>query len=245
MNNKEIFENYLTSHYSKCEKTDFAKNSEVESLLKKNYKPIERNLGLFFKKNIKKDYSILDLGCGYGSFLYFLQSFGYKRVTGVDISSEEIDICRRFFSSYRLHKEDIFDYMRNTQEKFDVVYLSHVLEHIKKENLFDFLKGVRNTLTDNGYFVVIAPNSAAYFNSSANRYGDLTHEIGFTNLSLNQMFMVAGFKNIKVRNFFGVGNLGLNIARKMALFFFEMFIQVLGYDKQEIHTPSISVIAKK
>ena len=111
--------------------------------------------------------------------------------------------------------------------------------------MFDFLDGIKRILNDGGFFIIVVPNSAAYFNSAANRYGDLTHEIGFTDLSLRQALMVAEFKNIEIKNFPSVGNLWLNIVRKVALFLFGIFIQVLGYDKQHIHTPSILAIAKK
>lgn len=97
--------------------------------------------------------------------------------------------------------------------------MSHVLEHIKKEDLFDFIDGIKNILSDDGFFVIVVPNSSAYFNAAANRYGDLTHEIGFTDISLRQVLMVAEFKDIEIKNFFGVGNLWINLARKMTLFF--------------------------
>ncbi|MDA1169096.1 MAG: class I SAM-dependent methyltransferase [bacterium] len=245
MDNKRIFENYLTDHYANSEKTNFKKRDEVLLLLDKNMQPLDYNLKSFFKKNVRKESNILDLGCGYGSFLYFLKSHQYKNVTGVDISSEELDVCKDIFKSYTFYQEDIFEFMHSTKEKFDVIYLSHVLEHIKKDQLFDFLERVKNILQDDGYFIIVAPNSGAYFNAAANRYGDLTHELGFTELSLRQLFMVAKFKHIEIRNFFGVGAFWLNVIRKITLFIFEIFLQVLGYDKQNIYTPSVLTIVRK
>ncbi len=245
MNSKKIFDHYLTDHYANCEKTDFKNSGEVLALLRTNKKPLDYNFKSFFQKNIGKKSNILDLGCGYGSFLYFLQSHRYENVTGVDISTEELAVCATFFKSSKLHQKDIFEFIHDTKDKFDVVYLSHVLEHIKKDQLFDFLEGVKNILTDDGFFIIVAPNSAAYFNAAANRYGDLTHELGFTEISLRQLLMVAGFKRIQIRNFFGVGTMWLNIIRKVTLFIFELFVQVLGYDKQNIYTPSIIAIVQK
>lgn len=245
MDNKRIFDNYLTNHYSNCEKTDFSDEEQVLTLLKRNKPPLDHNLGRLFEMKISKEGKVLDLGCGYGSFLFFLQSHGYRNVTGVDISTEEITVCKKLFISYTFHQADIYDYIRSTDEKFDVVYLSHVLEHVKKEDLFGFLEGIRDILTDDGFLIIVVPNCAAYFNSAAGRYGDITHEIGFTDLSMRQTLMVTGFKNVIVKNFYGVGNLWLNILRKMTLFSFEIFIQILGYDKQSVHTPSLLAIVKK
>lgn len=245
MKNKKIFDNYLTLHYSKCEKTNFANKDEVLELLKKNLSPINHNLKKLFISKIDKKAKIIDLGCGYGSFLYFLQSHHYKNVTGVDISTEEIILCKKLFKSYKFYKKDIFDYIETTKDKFDVIYLSHVIEHIEKKQLFHFLKSIKKILNHNGFFIIVVPNSSAYFNSLAIRYGDMTHETGFTDKSLSQILMLSGFKNIEIKNFFGVGNFWLNILRKIARFVFEIFIQILGYDKQAIYTPSILVIANK
>lgn len=240
-----ILENYLTNHYSNLEKTDFSNDAEVLSLLKANSAVLDHNLGRMFSDNVDKTNAILDLGCGYGSFLSFLQSKNYTNVTGVDLSTQEISICKKFFTSYNFVQEDILNFVSLTDKKFDLVYLSHVIEHIKKEDLFLFLDGVKKILTDRGIFVIIAPNSAAYFNAAANRYGDLTHEIGFTELSLRQVLMVSGFNHIEARNYYGTGKPLLRFLRRGALLFFELFVQILGYDKQNVHTPSILVIAKK
>lgn len=240
-----IFENYLTNHYSNLEKTDFSNDADVRNLLKDNSAVLNHNLGHIFSENVKKTSAILDLGCGYGSFLSFLQSKKYTNVTGVDLSTQEISICKKLFTSYSFAQENILNFVSRTDAKFDVVYLSHVIEHIKKEDLFVFLEGVKRILNNHGIFVIIAPNSAAYFNAAANRYGDLTHEIGFTELSLRQVLMVSGFSHIEARNFYGTGKPLLRFLRRSALLLFELFVQILGYDKQNVYTPSILVIAKK
>jgi 2-polyprenyl-3-methyl-5-hydroxy-6-metoxy-1,4-benzoquinol methylase len=242
---KKIFDNYLTNHYSNLEKTDFSNDADVLNLLKAHSAVLDHNLGRMFGENVDKTNAILDLGCGYGSFLSFLQSKNYTNVTGVDRSTQEISLCKKLFTSYSFVQADILNFVSLTDKKFDVIYLSHVIEHIKKEDLFLFLDGVKKILTDRGIFVIIAPNSAAYFNAAANRYGDLTHEIGFTELSLRQVLMVSGFNHIEARNYYGTGKPLLRFLRRGALLFFELFVQILGYDKQNVHTPSILVIAKK
>lgn len=245
MDKEKIFDSYLTNQYSKSEKVNFDNEQEVLVLLKKNKSPLDYNLKSFFESKIDKKSKILDLGCGYGSFLYFIQSLNYMNVTGLDISTEELAVCKRIFKSYNFIQNDIFKYMDNTIEKFDVIYLSHVLEHIAKDKLFEFFDGIKKILNDDGYLIIIIPNSGAYFNSGVARYVDITHEIGFTDKSLRQALILAGFRNIEVKNFYGVGNFLLNILRKIMLFFFEIFIQVLGYEKQDVYTQSLLAVIKK
>ena len=103
----KIFENYLSNHYATIENTDFSNDVDVLNLLRKNSAVLDHNLHQIFAENVGKTKSILDLGCGYGSFLYFLQSKKYINVTGVDISTQEISICKNLFKSYNFEQEDI------------------------------------------------------------------------------------------------------------------------------------------
>ena len=36
---------------------------------------------------------IVDLGCGHGVYVYFLKKAGYKNVSGVDISQEQVELA--------------------------------------------------------------------------------------------------------------------------------------------------------
>src|SRR5690349_8270618 len=38
---------------------------------------------------------IVDLGCGHGAFLYFLAKAGYTRLSGVDLSFEQVELAKR------------------------------------------------------------------------------------------------------------------------------------------------------
>src|SRR5437870_7579155 len=46
-------------------------------------------------RSANKAARIADLGCGYGSFLYFLHEEGYRNIAGVDISAEQVDSARK------------------------------------------------------------------------------------------------------------------------------------------------------
>lgn len=245
MDKRPFFDNYLTSHYSNCEKIDLNDDNSLLELLDKNVVVINRNLGNIFKRNVSLDSKVLDLGCGYGSFIKFLQNNFYSNVTGVDLSGEELAVCRKLFPEYRFYQQDIEDYARTNGEKYDVIYLSHVLEHIEKVNLSGFLRDMKSLLNDGGYLIIIVPNSAAYFNAMATRYGDITHEVGFTNNNLNQLLLVAGFNKFALMNYYGTDNVMYLFIRKMLLLLFEMLIRSLGYDKQKIYTPSLLAIIQK
>lgn len=246
MDTKEIFDSYLTNQYSNTEKIDFSDKNQLKILLEKNSKDISRNLRKFFLENVKKGGKILDLGCGYGNFLYFIDNLGYKNVTGVDISTEEIEICQGTFSHFKIVQSDIFDYLENTENKFDVIYLSHVLEHIPKEKLNALLKGIKGRLNDGGVVIIVIPNCAAYFNAGVSRYADVTHEMGFVDKSLKQLFIINGFKSsaISVDNYYGDTGIIITFLRRAVLFLFEQFIQLIGFEKQKVYTSSLIAVIR-
>ena len=61
------------------------------------------------------DAAILDAGCGAGHFLYFLKKKGYVNFTGIDISQQQIEFCRKNISE-NVVLADIFDYLQEKKE---------------------------------------------------------------------------------------------------------------------------------
>ncbi|MDP2950921.1 MAG: class I SAM-dependent methyltransferase [bacterium] len=91
----------------------------------------------FFLDNIKADERVLDIGCGQG-FLSFEIAQKAKEVIGIDIDKENIAKANQKFAfpNLKFVLEDILQY--NSEDRFDVLVLSNVLEHIKER--VDFLK---------------------------------------------------------------------------------------------------------
>ena len=43
-----------------------------------------------------KDAAILDIGCGVGFFLWFLQKNGFTNTSGIDVSPEQVKVAAKF-----------------------------------------------------------------------------------------------------------------------------------------------------
>ena len=65
---------------------------------------------------------ILDIGSGTGNLLNYLLKNSCKNIFGVDNSSEQLDICRKFVSD-RVIQDDMFHFLRTTTSKFDFIFL--------------------------------------------------------------------------------------------------------------------------
>ncbi|MDD1774508.1 MAG: class I SAM-dependent methyltransferase [Methanobacterium sp.] len=102
-------------------------------------------------KNIelKKDYKVLDVGCGTGALLYYLNELGFKDLTGIDpyladeIISEDLKICR-------ISIQDIPD-----QAKFDLIIFNHSFEHLQYPH--ETILKLSKILSDKGLCIIRMP----------------------------------------------------------------------------------------
>ncbi|MFX0137914.1 MAG: class I SAM-dependent methyltransferase [Candidatus Hodarchaeota archaeon] len=198
---EEIKEKYLTSIFLK-------RNPITKKHFDLNAKNYFLNYGPYIPK--QRDIKILDIGCGMGHFLYALTINGYHNFIGIDISSQMINFIKNFNNpdlnyvfkliSKKVEKADVFDFLDKFEGKFDLIVANDVIEHIEKRKILDFFKLVRNNLKDNGIFIAKTANMTNLV-SNMLFYDDFTHEYGFTNLSLTQVYLLGGFKNVRVKQF--------------------------------------------
>jgi SAM-dependent methyltransferase len=141
-----------------------------------------------------RDSQVLDLGCGDGALLYFLQEAGYTRCRGVDISPTQAAAARQ--SGIRIEQGDLIQTLfSTTAESLDVVVTLDVIEHFTKSELLDFADEIYRVLKTGGRWVIHCPNGDSPF-FAAVRYGDWTHEQAFTRESLSQLARASGFSSI-------------------------------------------------
>jgi 2-polyprenyl-3-methyl-5-hydroxy-6-metoxy-1,4-benzoquinol methylase len=143
-----------------------------------------------------KELSILDLGCGHGTYLYFLQEAGYRQIKGVDFSGEQVALAHQL-GLHTVEQGNIFAYAGQLpNESVDIVLLFDVLEHLTRQELVDFLPDIARILKPGGQVVAHVPNGEGLFGMRI-RYGDLTHEGCFTSSSARQLLRAVGFSQVR------------------------------------------------
>ncbi|MFA4909860.1 MAG: class I SAM-dependent methyltransferase [Desulfobacteria bacterium] len=143
-----------------------------------------------------KDAPILDVGCGSGEFLYFLQSSGYTRIEGIDLSAQQVKRARKRLSC-PIHHGEMDAFLQNRQGYYSLIALNDVLEHIPKNDLVSFLAKLRGGLLVPGGALVVNVPQAASLTSLYNRYNDFTHQLIFTEMSLKYVLQMAGFSEVR------------------------------------------------
>lgn len=142
-----------------------------------------------------RDVRILDLGCGHGAFLYFLSQAGYRNVSGIDVSPEQVEVAHKLgIAEARLgHLEDLL--CDESDGCIDAVLAMDVLEHLTRDELFYTLDHIHRVLKRNGICIAHVPNAEGLYGMRI-RYGDLTHEQAFTPTSVRQVFRTIGFSKV-------------------------------------------------
>ena len=109
----------------------------------------------FFKYiKINKKSKILDVGCGKGSIIYYLNDVGYKKTIGIDTFLDENKI--RYLNGATIYKKKLED----LNEKFDLIFLSHSFEHMEKP--LEVLKKLSKLLNKNGCLIINIPIADSY-----------------------------------------------------------------------------------
>lgn len=113
-------------------------------------------------KYIPLNSKFLDVGCGTG---YILKKAFIERdcdIIGIDPSPYSAGVDRKLNNDTKI-EDDIKilkgygEKMSFTSKSFDVVYLSHVFEHVNDQN--QFLKEIKRVLKDDGILIIGMPTS--------------------------------------------------------------------------------------
>jgi SAM-dependent methyltransferase len=134
----------------------------------------------------------LDLGCGCGEMLYWLEREGFQHTTGVDLDQEQLNHARSFVRG-GLVAANIVEYLgRCPAASLDLVSAVNVLEHLPKDTLLTVLRDVARVLRPGGCLIAMVPNAVSPF-GGLTRYWDVTHELAFTPNNFRQLLPLAGF----------------------------------------------------
>jgi 2-polyprenyl-3-methyl-5-hydroxy-6-metoxy-1,4-benzoquinol methylase len=207
-----------------------------------------RSYSAWYHKSLptNKNAKILDIGCGMGHFLYFLEKEGYANYWGIDLSPSQVQYVRENITT-RVTFADVFDYL-NTNGAFDIIAANDILEHISKDKTLDFLTLAFNSLNSSGSLFLKTPNMSNPF-SLKSRYQDFTHEAGYTQESLRYVLSASGFQEIEIigASYVAVsfksriGKLTERILHKII----QQMFALQGYTRPSILAPNIIAICRK
>jgi 2-polyprenyl-3-methyl-5-hydroxy-6-metoxy-1,4-benzoquinol methylase len=145
---------------------------------------------------LNKHAAIADVACGQGRLLQFFIDKGYRDVSGVDVSEQQVIIAKQVADN--VEQNEAINWLSEKENSFDTITCIDIIEHFDKSDLFVFLDYCFLSLKPGGRLIIQTPNAASLFSSTV-RYGDFTHEICFTPNLLRRILELCGFHNCEVR----------------------------------------------
>lgn len=197
---QEYFKNYVEHAFGDFKQAEFKFNQIMHNYIR------------FFPKDL--DSKVIDIGIGRGEMLTMFKRFGYQNYLGIDISPSTVTFCSNIGLNCVL-VQNTEKYLNDHRNEFDLITLCDVLEHIDKTKIIEFTKSLYNALENGAVIIIQVPNMQTP-EPSLHRYNDMTHEIGFTEHSLQQLLLLAGFTDIKFYPYeIIIGRSLKNIVRKL------------------------------
>lgn len=139
----------------------------------------------------------LDLGCGQGQLLKFAKSLGYSDAEGVDLSDEMLVGARQ--EGLRVRRGDVFEAVRAApNDHYSIVSCFDILEHFPKEQGYELVTEIFRIIKPGGLLLTRTPNAYSPW-GMAITCSDLTHDAAYTEATLLQMGLLAGFSSGNVK----------------------------------------------
>ena len=206
---RKYFEDFYTNGESvKFWSTDFYPLVEKQRK-EKIYSPrVERIKHKLNELGMGPKISLVDIGCGYGSFLEEVRNRNLDDTpAGIEPNRKLAQICRD--KGFKISESSLED-IQDLQSTFDIAIAFEVLEHLCEPEVF--INKAYDLLKPNGILLMTSLSSSGYDFKMLGKYHDNLkppHHINFFNpQSAEKLFTRCGFKNIEIET---PGKLDVNI----------------------------------
>lgn len=162
-----------------------------------------------WKRNYGKEANILDAGSGFGQYSFYLskQSKNWK-ILGVDVKTEQIEDCNRFFKrigkSERINFEfaDLTKFSKN--QEYDLILSVDVMEHILEDVLV--FKNFHQSLKEGGMVLISTPSDQGgsdVHDEDDHSFIDEHVRDGYNINEIEEKLKSAGFTKVEARYAYG------------------------------------------
>ena len=103
------------------------------------------------KRYQNKKLKILDYGCGNAEFLFDVKNNGHQAI-GIEYNPQFVQILNNNTEDINFYSIDEFN---QSEEKYNVIMLNNVLEHVSNPN--ELLKTLKNRLKEDGELIIRGP----------------------------------------------------------------------------------------
>ena len=160
---------------------------------KKHLKRFDKQIWQPAKMTINN--SVLELGCGVGLFLAYLEAKGIQKFTGIDNDPKAREFIPKSIAENVIFGDiwlEIEKLILNS-EKFDCIVLLDVFEHFSYIEGNNLLVRLAHVLNANGKIIIRVPNGSSPL-SLQYQFGDVTHKAIYAPSAIEFVALASGFK---------------------------------------------------
>lgn len=136
-----------------------------------------------YLKDMPKDIKILDVGCGYGEKLIHIHNQNYN-IVGVEKNKFILNKMRSM--GYNILSIEEFEEKKD--KEYDLIIMSHIIEHFDYESLKEFMEYYLEFLKDGGDLMIFTPTLSKDF------YVDFDHVKPYHPQGLKVLFDGSNFQ---------------------------------------------------
>ena len=144
----------------------------------------------WFSRYVEPDFTVLDLGCGYGNFINAVQA---KRRIGLD---QWDGFAAHLAPGVESINASVTDLSGVEDGAIDFAFASNLFEHLTQADLTIALSQLRRKLSSRGTLTVVQPN---YRYASREYFDDYTHVTAWSHVGLADFLTANGFEVLEVR----------------------------------------------
>jgi len=189
---------------------------------------------------------ILEVGPGFGEMLGVLVESEYRQLHAVDISPEVVQhIQGKYPSVVCRHIDDLQKYLLSRPGYYHNILMIDVIEHLPKDQVVPVLRSARLGLVPGGRLIVQTVNMGSPMAGNV-LFSDFTHVWGYTELSLKEVLVLAGFSTVEVFGYrFPHGFVGAvrGVIRKLSQFLCWLHACANGMLRLSTMDPALVVVA--
>jgi cyclopropane-fatty-acyl-phospholipid synthase len=104
------------------------------------------------KLRLEPGMRVLDIGCGWGSFMGYAAEYWGVKCVGITVSREQAELAKRLYPGKPL--EFRFQDYRQLEGCFDRIVSIGMFEHVGRKNFRNYMRVVHRCLADEGLFLL-------------------------------------------------------------------------------------------
>ncbi len=214
--------------------------------VRRGFPIVAKTIGPFLPAD--KGADILDLGCGYGALVAYMQSAGYRKARGIDRSPEMVGVAHKL-GIEGIEQGELSSFLQGSRSRWALITATDVIEHLRKDEVLPVLDMVFAALAPGGKFLMQVPNGMSKY-GRWERYNDFTHEFGFDARSARQCLMAAGFSCVRVCPVGPVVHGAASALRWLAWKLWEPWLKLslaveAGWEGGHVFTPNLIAVGYK